>query len=176
MDQISRPMQVALIAVVLFAAAWMTVLRPSAEGEAGGSAEVAAAPVAAASVPSTPAAPAAATPAPAPEPITAATPKEPAKAAEPKARVATPRTTILLFAGKGADDKVARDVVDGVRGKNRRVIVGTSADVGRHQDLLGGIEVLAMPTIVVVGPSGEARRIEGLPDAALLEQAIADAR
>ena len=167
MDQISRPMLVALLATVSFAAAWMTVLRPSAEGEAGGSAEVAAAPVAAASVPS-PAAPA--------TPLASAEPVKAAKPAEPRATPVAARTTVLLFAGTGADDEVARDVVNGVRGKNRRVIVADVADVGRHQDLLGGVEVLSAPTIVVVGPGGDARRIEGLPDAALLESAIADAR
>lgn len=159
MDQISRPMQVALVAVVLFAAAWMTVLRPSAEGDAGGDAGAAAAPAAAAPAPTAP----------------AAAPAKP----EPKAKLAAApqaKTTVLLIAGRAADDDVAREVVRDAGGRDVRVIVGSVDDVARHQDLLGGVEVLSLPTIVVVGPSGIARRIEGLPDAALLEQAIAEAQ
>jgi hypothetical protein len=167
MDQISRPMLVALVAVVCFAAAWMTVLRPSAEGDAGGNAEAAAAPAAAAPAPSAPAAK---------EGVPHVDRDSDGQRAAPRARAAAVRpTTVLLFAGKGADDAVAREVVRGAGGKDVKVIVGTVDDVARHQDLLGGIEVLSLPTIVVVGPGGTARRIEGLPDAALLEQAIAEA-
>lgn len=169
MDQISRPMQVALVAVVLFAAAWMTVLRPSAEGDAGGdagaAAEPAGAPVAAAAAPSAPAAE---------EGVPHLSGRSDRQRAAPPARGA--RTTVLLFAGRGADDGVARQVVRSVRREGLRVIVASPAGVARHQRLLGGVEVLSTPTIVVVGPTGTARRIEGLPDAALLEQAIAEAR
>ena len=163
-------MLIALVATVFFAMAWMTVLRPK---PAGGEEAAATQPAAATS-------PAAATPSAAPPPAeTAVTPAvaEPEVANEPEARTAVrSRTTVVLFAADGADDAVARDVVRSVRGKDVRVVVASVADVARHRKLIGTVEILSAPTIVVVGPKGDARRIEGLPDAALVQQAIAATR
>jgi len=142
MDQISRPLLFLLIAVVGFAGAWMTVLRPSAEGgEETAAVNSVAAPVVAApgvkglggavdKAKGAAAAEAASgevvqevgetaggseqlpsnngAAAPAPVPASEA----PLKAAQPPVRPAAARkTTVILFAGKGADDRVARDVV-----------------------------------------------------------------
>lgn len=203
MDQISRPILFLLIAVVGFAGAWMTVLRPQAAGvdqEAAIPAPVTApAPgpatsgltravdkaedAAGASGASTAAkqealanagqAPTAAPAKAVPSTTAAAKAKlagaRPAPAAKP---VADPKVTVLLFAGTGADDTVARDVVRSVRRRGVRVIVASLRKVASYQKLLGGLEVRASPTILVIGKDRKAQRIEGLPDPAQVEQAL----
>jgi hypothetical protein len=187
MDQISRPLLFALIAVVGFAGVWMMVLRPRAD--AGGDS---AAPTAAAASSQPAAAPesglgraaeqarlavakanGAAPPGAAP---VAAAPAEAASAADeasvaPKAPVAG-RSTVLLFAGSGADDEVAREVVRSVRRPGVRVVIASLSDVASYADLLGDVKIVASPTILVIGADRTALRIEGLPDTAQVEQAL----
>ncbi|MEO7554991.1 MAG: hypothetical protein ABIV94_00125, partial [Acidimicrobiales bacterium] len=86
------------------------------------------------------------------------------------------KPTVLLFAGTGADDAVAREVVRSVRGPGVRVIVASLREVVSYQKLLGGLEVSALPTILVIGKDRKAQRIEGLPDPAQVEQALRAAR
>lgn len=188
MDQVSRPMLIALAATVLFAATWMTVLRPKAAQEAAGNAPAAAlsAPVdrargavakANAASSRSGRAGSGARSAPqsdqrAPEPAVAAAPG----AAAPRAAAAGGGRTVLLFAGAGADDAVAREVVRSVRGPGVRVIVAGLEDVGRYQRLLGDIQVAGAPTILVIGPKRTAREIEGLPDELQVRQALAAVR
>lgn len=186
MDQVSRPMLIALAATLCFAAAWMTVLRPKAE--TGGQAAEVPAPVSGSAAPASappaePAGGAAAKPA-AKSAKPAAKPAEPAAkpakpAVKPTARAAAtspPKATVLLFSGRGADDRVAREVVAGLDRRGLRVVSGSLADVADHRDVLGSVTVRIAPTIVVIGADGTARRIEGLPDAAQLRQALAEAR
>lgn len=199
MDQISRPILFLLIAVVGFAGAWMTVLRPQAASTqetaapaavsatatpatAAGSAVNDAKGAAAASDASTAAKQRAAadpTAAPAPAPSPAPAPA-PAAAAKAKPTIPAPaersKVTVLLFAGTGADDAVARDVVRSARRPGIRVVVASLRDVASYADLLGGVEVTASPTILVIGKNRKAQRIEGLPDAAQVEQALRAAR
>lgn len=187
MDQISRPMRFALVAVVGFAVVWFMALRPKAEtaapvavaastqstaapgagglGTAVGKAEgaVAASETAVAGAPA---------PGAAPLPATAA----PAREAEKKAPKADGRTTVLLFAGSGADDAVAREVVRSFRGPGVRVVVASLGDVAKYQDLLGALEIEASPTILVFGKDRAAQRIEGLPDEAQVRQALRAAK
>jgi len=197
MDQISRPLLFLLIAVVGFAGAWMTVLRPQAAATGqeaavpvtapnqaaaatgpGGAVEAAQGAAAAsdASAVAKQEAAANAGQAPAAAPAKAAAPKAPAAKAKPATATskpaADPKVTVLLFAGTGADDTVARDVVRTARRPGVRVIVASLRDVASYDKLLGGIEVSASPTILVIGKDRQAQRIEGLPDAAQVEQAL----
>jgi hypothetical protein len=183
MPQVSRPLLIALIAVVGFAGAWMTVLKkhpssaappPTAPGAAGlGRAithakdTVATANHAAglsnvrnAHVGSpTTVAPAAAAPAPAaPEPAAAAPGK----------------TTVLLFAGRGADDAAARAVVRSIHGPRLRTVVASLSAVPRYARLLGGVPVTAAPAIFVIGADHTAQQIVGLPDRDQVLQAVAE--
>lgn len=207
MDQISRPLLLLLIAVVGFAGAWMTVLRPQAAGvdqEAAIPAPVTAPAqgpassgltravdkaedAAGASDASTAAkqeAVANAGQAPRAAPATTVPSKTPAAKAKPGGSpsapaakpAADPKVTVLLFAGTGADDTVARDVVRSARRPGVRVIVASLRDVASYPKLLGGIEVSASPTILVIGKDRTAQRIEGLPDPAQVEQALRAAR
>jgi hypothetical protein len=210
-------MLIALVAVVGFAGAWMTVLRPKAD--AGGD-RATAAPAASASGPSA-AAPgvgglgravdrargasaasdaanaavdkasaavadsapkAAAKPAPAPaaKPV-AAKPAaaRPVASRPPVARhrpAAFSGRTVLLFAGSGADDAVARRIVRSVRRPGVRVIVAGLGEVHRYAHLLGSVSIGASPTILVFGAQRHAQRIDGLPDVGQVEQALAAAR
>ncbi|MCW2990106.1 MAG: hypothetical protein JWM73_700 [Solirubrobacterales bacterium] len=204
MDQISRPLLIALVAVVGLAGVWMTVLRPKAAADTGGSAAVApvaasthsatapgvggleravdkakgavatsqasaTAAEAAAGQTTTPVRPAPVRPAPvttAPAPVTEAAPAPTRTAAPAAAR------TVLLFAGSGADDDVARHVVRSVRRPGVKVIVASLAQVVDYQDLLGTIEITASPTILVFGKDHKAHLIEGLPDVGQVEQAL----
>jgi hypothetical protein len=190
MDQISRPLLFALIAVVGLAGVWMLVLRPG--GAEGGADTAAPAPVAASTQPAAapetglgraveqargavatangapPAAPAAAVPVQAgPAADDGATERRPATSAA---------TTVLLFAGAGADDEVARDVVRSVGRPGVRVVIASLSEVADYQNLLGGVEIAASPTILVIGADRTAQRIEGLPDAEQVEQALRAAR
>jgi hypothetical protein len=202
MDQISRPVLLALLAAVGFAAAWMTVLRPQ-DAEGGG--DTAAAPAVAAStqpadapgagglgravgkargaVTTADAASAAAAAAAAgtettPPPAAAAPATRHGHAAPParEPRAVGGRTTVLLLAGAGADDAVAREVVRSVRGPGVRVLVAPIGDVARYKSLVGSVEIAVTPTILVVGKDRRAQRIEGLPDAVQLRQALRAAR
>lgn len=203
MDQISRPLLLALVAVVGLAGVWMTVLRPRAQG-AGDSA---AAPVAAAAAPAqAPSAPgvkglaravekahgavaaskasavateggrkaATAGSAASPAADAARAVDKPAPPVRPAA--ADSPVTVLLFAGDGADDEVARRVVQAARRPGVRTIVAPIERVGRYADLIGSVEIPGAPTILVIGPDRQAQRIVGLPDAAQVEQALAAAR
>lgn len=228
MDQISRPLVVALIAVVGFAGAWMTVLRPKPGGEAAVNtapaaaiaapadrargavatanaaaaseqatgAENAGAPNGAAATRAAPAAnDAAATNAgpavhrapavkaapavkPAPTanaaPAVAAAPAVEPAAAKPVAPAFRP--TVLLFAGTGADDAVARRVVRSIRAPGVRTIVTSIAHISRVRDLIGDYAPATTPTILVIGRDRKARVIEGLPAVEQVRQALAAVR
>lgn len=175
MDQISRPFLFALIAVVGFAGVWMMVLRPQAADTA---AEPAAAVPAAARAQGAVATANAASAAAANATTRAEVPPT-ARAAPPAAKpqpAPVARTTVLLFAGSGADDAVARGVVRSVRGPGIRVIVAALTDVAKYQELLGAVEIETSPTILVIGKDRQAQRIEGLPDEAQVQQAVRAAR
>ncbi|MFL5846946.1 MAG: hypothetical protein ACJ762_19870 [Solirubrobacteraceae bacterium] len=198
MDQISRPLLIALIAVAGFAGAWMTVLRPKAadesaaaqpapavtqpapapaqtglgravdkaKGAVAASTASAQASEAAAGQAQAPAKPAVTTAAPQPAPVVT---KQPEPAPVPKVDT---RPTILLFAGAGADDAVARDVVRSFRGPDVHVIVARIGDVAKYRELLGSVQVAASPTILVYGADHQAQMIQGLPDVAQVQQAL----
>jgi hypothetical protein len=203
MEQVSRPVLIALIAVVGFAGAWMLVLRPKAQSESDSSAAtptaVAAAPgtaglgravdkangavaasrssaaraEAAANAAGTADGPAAGPPAPA-----AAAPKvTPKVAAAPKpAPSPAAAITVLLFAGKGADDQVARQVVRSIRRPGVKTIVAPLSRVSHYAKMIGSVDIPGSPTILVIGADHRAQRIVGLPDEAQVTQALAAAR
>ncbi len=202
MPQISRPLLIALVAAVGFAAVWMTVLRPRAQeqsndtaaaspavtapGAAGlghaikrahgaASASVAsdartqqAAAQASSSGSPTKAGASAATPAASPAVVAATTAKRtPVPVASARAH-----PTVLLFAGKGADDAVARRVVRSVHRRGVRTVVTSIDHLARYRELTGGIQIESLPTILVIGTEHNARRIVGLPDRAQVVQAL----
>lgn len=192
MPQVSRPLLIALIAVVGFAGAWMTVLRKHVGQNAGATAteHVATAPgtgglgravqrahgAVAASAASAVKAEAAAGQAPAvkaaaPKPAPAKVVARPVKPNVVKVPAAT--TTVLLFSGSGADDAAARAVVRSIHVPHVRTIVAPLTQVTRYAPLLGGLPVTAAPAIFVIGADRSAQQIVGLPDPDQIKAAIA---
>jgi hypothetical protein len=164
MDQISRPMRFALVAVLLFAAAWFTVLRPQAADESDAPLPVASTPT---TTPERPAAPAERPGAAGTRPA-----RRPAAGADAAAPPRLSRPVVLLFAGRGADDRVAREVVSSVRRRTVRTVVARLGEVDRYRSLVGGLTIDRAPTIVVISRDRQARLIVGLPDRGQILQAL----
>jgi hypothetical protein len=242
-DQVSRPMQIALVAVVLLAGMWFTVLKPkpATDSSAGTPAPAASEPVApgvkglvnavdkakavsktsdatnakiqsasgsAATVTGNPAKPAAAaskgvksTP-PSKAKTTAkattgaAAAKAGTKAATAKAKAAAPatdvdpsdrllaylskgKTLVILFEGNGADDKAARKAVHQTAQGDPKHVVSAYvpiAQVGKYEAITSDIQILASPTILVIGTDGKATVLTGYVDAQSVRQTVGDAR
>ncbi len=85
------------------------------------------------------------------------------------------KAVVLLFAGDGADDKVAREVVRSVHDPRVVTVVTTIGKLGDYAALTGNLEINAAPTILVVGPDRQARMIVGLPDLKQVQSALASA-
>ena len=86
------------------------------------------------------------------------------------------RLTLLLFAGSGADDAVARSVVRSLRGPRVRTIVAPIGAVARYRSLIGDLQITDSPTILVIGADHQARQIVGLPDRRQVQQVLAAAQ
>jgi hypothetical protein len=214
-DQVSRPMQIALCAVVLFVGMWFTVLRPKAND--GGSAPTpAAAPAApgtaglgkavakangavSASEASAKATETAAAKA-GGEAATASTPGSTAaakagstKAATGDAAKAAPsgdpsaallanlahgKTIVLLFSGKGADDRAAAKAVRRVAAHDKAIVtrVAPITQVGDYEQITTGVQVLTAPTVVVIGKNRKAVSVSGYTEPGVLRQLVGDAR
>ena len=190
MGQVSRPLQIALVATLVIAIAWFLFLRPGEEtGEpepAPSPGAVAGAPAAGVTTGSTP--PPADTenePAPPPKTTPDTTPEadpEPETEDEPK-----PKTTpaeclarrldrghviVLLFSGEGADDPPVRRAVRSVRARRVTVRVRPLSKMPRYKELIEGVTINHAPTVVVIGPKRRIRTITGLTDRAEITAAI----
>jgi hypothetical protein len=165
MDQVSRPLLIALLATAGLAVAWLAVLRPGDASQGEGNVPAAGAPATAGA---------------------AELRKAPPPTA-PVARAATPgdvlarqldrgRSVVLLFAGEGADDAAARRAVRAVRGPDVAVRVVGLAQLDEYAALGAGAAVTEAPTTLVIGADRRARRITGLTDARELRVALRDAR
>ena len=193
MGQVSLPIRIALVGAMAFLALWMVALKPKAAAEAPAppapAAQAApATPLGAATQDAKDAAAAseasakakqAAVPEPAPTPEATPVTRAPAAAvaAPPKAKPAAAppvQPTVVALVGTGEDDAVAREIVSGLNGAKTFVI--PIEELSRHRDLVGSVEIRQVPTILVIGRDRRAQRIEGLPDAAQVRQALAAAR
>jgi hypothetical protein len=178
MDQVSRPLLVALLAVVALAGLWVVALRPKADTAADAPLPPPAQ-AAAAAKPVRPAA--AATPAAKPvQPAPAVKAAAPAGAAERAVLrdMAANRVVVLLFwAKRGADDRAVRDAVRGLdrRGGRVAVHVASITDVGRFESITRDVTVTQSPTTLVIDRAGEAQAIVGLTEPRELAQAVGDA-
>jgi len=201
MDQVSRPLLIALGAVIVLAVAWLTVLRPGTGAEeavaeppavvgAASEAEQAVARTDAASV-RRGAAPAAEGP---PEPggtaaatATAATgaPVDPAAArrqGEGSRRVLAQldrgRAVVLLFwNGRSSDDRAVRRAVAGVgrRDGDVRVYVERLGALADYAAVTNGVRVEQTPTTLVIGPDRAVQAISGYTVTSEIDQAVSDA-
>jgi hypothetical protein len=204
MDQVSRPMLIALAATIVLAALWLVALRPKAPEVA----DTPAAPVTAISKARDAAAASdaanaklggvsdqgAAAKAPAP---TAATPAAPATAAKPattgaasdvkpanKREAAVVRdirggkvVVLLFWNAKGADDVATRGAVRGLSRHGGKVAVHVIpiSRVGEYESITEGVTINQSPTTLVIDRKRRSRAIVGLTERGELTQAVNDA-
>jgi hypothetical protein len=114
-------------------------------------------------------------------PVTHVAPAKPVASAQPgSARVnqalAAGKSVVLLFAGDGADDAVARQVVRSMHVKNVVTIVTSITQLTKYDRVLANVDVSAAPTIVVIGPKRQATSIVGLPDIKQIQSALRTVR
>jgi hypothetical protein len=204
MDQVSRPLLIALAAVVLLAAAWLTVLRPgddaSAEPDAGpvaplveavDSAEQAGAasdaanaareadptdPDAGAVTPADPSAPAAPSAPGSVDPSLAAQMGE--GSTEVLEQLERGRAVVLLFwNGRSSDDRAVRRAVSRVdrRDGDVRVIVERLEELGSYAAVTNDVRVESTPTTLVIAPDGAVQAVPGYTVTRELDQAVRDA-
>jgi hypothetical protein len=125
------------------------------------------------------------TKAPAPK-AAAAKPAATTKAATPVdpsdrllAYLAKGKTLVILFEGKGADDQAARQAVHRTAKADPKHVVSAYVpitDVGKYEAITTDVQVLAAPTILVIGTDGKATTLTGYVDAGVVRQAVGDAR
>jgi hypothetical protein len=241
-DQVSRPMQIALVAVVLLAGMWFTVLKPKPADDSASVTPVTPAPTAAASSSSSPkvapgvkglsravdkakAASSAsdatnakiqaatgngasasssaassskakatksvaatkhkltATPANAKTTTAAKAKAKPAAKVDPSDRLlaylAKGKTLVVLFEGKGADDKAARKAVHETAKADPKHVVSAYVPitkVGDYEKITSDVQVYGSPTILVIGADRKATALTGFVDAPSVQQAVGDAR
>lgn len=192
MSQLSKPYQYALVVVLVLAGAWMLVLRPSAEDGEDTPVPAAVAPAPAAGATPAAASPVAASPTPAVTPGSAAAPAAtdaPTAKAKPKATPEDPSRPILdaLAAGKvavvlfyedgAADDRAVRRTLRDLPGHGGRVQTFTVriADVGQYAAITRGVQVLAAPTVLVIGSDRVASTITGYTEVGEIDQLVGDA-
>jgi hypothetical protein len=119
----------------------------------------------------------------------AATTKTTAKTATPAASVdpsgrllaylAKGKTLVVLFYGKGADDKAARKAVHQTALRDPRNVVSAYVPitkVGDYEAITSDVDILAAPTILVISTKGKATPLTGYVDAAVVRAAVAQAR
>ena len=110
-------------------------------------------------------------------PVTKLAPAKPVAAAETgttrvNQALAAGKAVVLLFAGDGSDDAVARDVVRAVRSSHVVGIVTSITQLAKYDSLLSNVDVSAAPTIVVIAPNRQASEIVGLPDVKQVQSAL----
>jgi hypothetical protein len=119
--------------------------------------------------------------------VTAATPAKkaaaPATDVDPSDRLlaylAKGKTLVILFEGNGADDKAARKAVHQTAQGDPKHVVSAYvpiAQVGKYEAITSDIQVLASPTILVIGTDGKATVLTGYVDAQSVRQTVGDAR
>ena len=205
MDQVSRPLLIALAGVVALLAVWLVALRPkpvsidktplapvtaipkaqqaAAESNAAAAKLQAATGESSAAGASAPAAPTAATPAKAPAAAAA-------KAAKSRA-TSGPRldggivrdmragkvVVVLFWDAKAADDIATRGVLRGLDRHRGKVAVHVApiTQVGRYPAITQGVTIAQSPTTLVIGRKRNARVIVGLSERKELSQAVNDA-
>lgn len=199
MQQLSRPYQFALGALLVFALAWFTVLKPGDEVAAeplpaaatGPTAAPGAAQAAVGDADAAAAASGAAAPSPSAVPVQPAAGAPAAKTDKPARRTGPDRSpailadldagkvTVLTFLQPSAgDDAAVRRALRAVDRRGGRVRVRTASieDVGRYASITAGVTVQQAPTVLVIGPDRRARTLVGLTDAKIIDEAVDDAR
>jgi hypothetical protein len=89
------------------------------------------------------------------------------------------KTLVILFEGRGADDKAARKAVHlTAQGDPKHVVSAyvPISQVGKYEAITTDVQILASPTVLVIGTDGKATVLTGFVDVQSLRQAVGDAR
>jgi hypothetical protein len=89
------------------------------------------------------------------------------------------KVLVILFEGKGADDKAARRAVHQTAVRDSKHVVSAYipvADVGKYEAITSDVQVLTSPTVLVIGKDRKATALTGFLDAPVIRQAVGDAR
>jgi hypothetical protein len=89
------------------------------------------------------------------------------------------KVLVILFEGKGADDKAARRAVHQTALRDSKHVVSAYipvADVGKYEAITSDVQVLTSPTVLVIGKDRKATALTGFLDAPVIRQAVGDAR
>lgn len=204
MSQLSKPYQYALIAMIVLAGAWFTVLKPSddvavdaplpatpAATAPGVQGLTTAVDKAKAAVDTSTSAPDAAPTAPTAPTATSAVPVPPAGKAPGKPTTTTGDPSrpildavgdgkvavVLFYENDGADDRAIRRSLKVLPRREGRVAVFSApiADVGRYAAITRGVSVLSAPTVLVIGADRVASAITGYTEVGEINQLVGDA-
>ncbi|QEC49401.1 hypothetical protein FSW04_18710 [Baekduia soli] len=106
----------------------------------------------------------------------AATPVDPSTAL--LAYLAKGKIVVLLFHSDGADDLAARKAVHQLALRDKGVVSAYApiAKVADYEAITSGVQVSTAPTILVIGKDHKATVLTGYVDAAVVAQAVGDAR
>jgi hypothetical protein len=89
------------------------------------------------------------------------------------------KTLVILFHGDGVDDRAARKAVHRTALADPKHVVSAYvpiAQVGKYEAITSDVNILAAPTILVIGTDGKATVLTGYVDTAVVRQAVGDAR
>lgn len=95
------------------------------------------------------------------------------------AYLAKGKTLVVLFEGKGADDKAARKAVHQTAKADPKHVVSAYVpinEVGDYEKITSDVQVYGSPTILVIGADRKATALTGFVDAPSVQQAVGDAR
>jgi hypothetical protein len=176
-DQISKPVMIALAAVLCFGCLWVVALRPSADKAASPPAASAPASTAATGTPNTGAAVSGTS---ASHATRGASDSHAARRAQRVLKaLADHKTVVLLFwNGRSADDRAARRAVAHVDRKGGAVVVAVErlSELGAYAPITNGVRIAQSPTTLVIDSHRRAQAIAGYTVTSELDQAVADAR
>jgi hypothetical protein len=89
------------------------------------------------------------------------------------------KTLVILFHGAGADDRGARKAVHRTAKADPKHVISAYipiGDVGKYEAITSDVQILAAPSILVIGTNGKATLLTGYVDAAVVRQTVGDAR
>jgi len=109
--------------------------------------------------------------------------KAKAVAVDPSTRLlaylAKGKTLVVLFEGKGVDDKAARKAVHNTAKADPKHVVSAYipiSKVGDYDALTSDIQIFQAPSILVIGKDRKASLLTGYVDTRAVQQAVGDAR
>lgn len=95
------------------------------------------------------------------------------------AYLAKGKTLVVLFEGKGSDDKAARKAVHLTAKADPKHVISAYvpiSKVGDYEKITTDVQVYGSPTILVIGRDRKATALTGFVDAPSIQQAVGDAR